>query len=208
MLTALTSGFILGGSLIIAIGAQNAFILRQGLLRQHVFILCLICAMSDALLIMLGVFGVGALIEQSKTLIFFITLAGVLFLLTYAAFAFQRAWQPNQMEAASEKVGSLKLAIATCLAFTFLNPHVYLDTVVLVGSFSLQYQGIARVGFAIGAALASFVWFYSLGYGARVLEPLFKNPKAWQVLDFIIGLIMLALGLSLAFHLKGLWAAL
>ena len=205
MFSAFLSGFMLGGGLIIAIGAQNAFILRQGILRQHVFTLCLICALSDAFLILLGVFGLGALIEQSTTLIILITLAGVLFLLSYSVLAFYRAMRPSQMDVSHQKAGGLKAAILTCLAFTFLNPHVYLDTVVLIGSISLQFQDVAKVAFAIGAVCASFIWFYALGYGARILEPLFKNPKAWQMLDALIGIVMALLGLSLARHLWGLW---
>ena len=125
------SGVLLGGSLIIAIGARNAFILRQGLLQQHVFILCLICAVSDALLIALGVAGLGALIAGSEFLLTAVTLGGAAFLAVYAAMAFRRAINPVAMRAANSGRGSLKAAISTCLAFTFLNPHVYLDTVLL-----------------------------------------------------------------------------
>ena len=190
-------GFLLGGSLIIAIGAQNAFILRQGLLRSHVFILCLICALSDALLIGVGVAGLGALIEQNDGLLKFVALAGSLFLFAYAFIAARRALHPHILEVGSQKAPKLKVAIATVLAFTFLNPHVYLDTVVLIGSLSAQFVGQERFAFGIGAAIASFVWFYMLGYGARWLTPVFASPLAWRVLDAIISLIMAALGLSL-----------
>jgi len=191
------AGFLLGGSLIIAIGAQNAFILRQGLLRQHVFILCLICALSDAVLIALGVAGLGAIISGSKLLIGAVTLGGAAFLAVYAVMALRRAISPSGMEAARTAPGSLKAAVLTCLAFTFLNPHVYLDTVLLVGGLSGRYQGAARVAFALGAMSASFVWFFGLGYGARVLQPLFAKPAAWRVLDGLIALVMAALSLSL-----------
>lgn len=191
------SGFFLGLSLIVAIGAQNAFILRQGLLRQHVFVLCLICAASDALLIAAGVAGLGTLVSSSPLLIQLVTLAGAAFLFAYAAIAFYRAWRPQALHATGSGRTSLKAAIAACLAFTFLNPHVYLDTVVLLGSLSGQYSGTARLHYAIGAVLASFVWFFALGYGARLLEPVFVRPGAWRVLDIIIGLIMAMLGISL-----------
>ncbi len=193
------TGFALGATLIIAIGAQNAFILRQGLLRQHVFILCLICALSDALLIVAGVAGLGALIGGSPSLIFWVTLGGAAFLFTYAAIAFHRAWRPAAMTPANapEKSGSLTAAIATCLAFTFLNPHVYLDTVLLLGSLSSRYEGAARIAYGAGAVIASFAWFFSLGYGARLLAPLFAKPNAWRVLDVLIGIIMAAIGAKL-----------
>jgi len=191
------SGFVLGLSLIIAIGAQNAFILRQGLLRQHVFVLSLICALSDALLIIAGVAGLGTLIAGSPTLIRVVTIGGALFLFAYAALAFRRAMNPQAMHAAKSGEGSLKGAVAACLAFTFLNPHVYLDTVVLLGSLSAQFEGEARVAYGAGATVASFVWFFGLGYGARLLQPVFARPAAWRVLDVLIGLVMAAIGIGL-----------
>ena len=197
MFATFLSGFLLGGSLIVAIGAQNAFILRQGLLRQHVFVLCLICALSDALLIAAGVAGMGTLIAQSPTLIVVVTVGGAAFLLAYAAMALRRAFHPAAMQAAAAGSGSLKAALATCLAFTFLNPHVYLDTVLLVGSLSARHEGSARVAFGIGAACASFVWFFALGYGARLLQPVFARPAAWRVLDLGIAAVMTAIAISL-----------
>ena len=191
------AGLLLGGSLIVAIGAQNAFILRQGLLRQHVFILCLICALSDAALIGLGVAGLGAIISGSALLIALVTLGGAAFLAVYAVMALRRAISPLALEAARTAPGSLKAAVLTCLAFTFLNPHVYLDTVLLVGGLSGRYEGTSRLAFALGAMSASFLWFFGLGYGARVLEPLFARPSAWRVLDGLIALVMAALSVSL-----------
>lgn len=190
-------GFVLGASLIIAIGAQNAFILRQGLLRDHVFILCLICALSDAALIAVGVAGMGAVIAASPVLLTAVTLGGAAFLAIYAVMALRRALSPSAMRAANSGGSSLKAAIATCLAFTFLNPHVYLDTVLLVGGLSARFEGDLRVAFALGAMTASFVWFFSLGYGARLLEPVFRRPRAWQVLDILIAIVMAALSASL-----------
>ena len=197
IVSAAISGFLLGASLIIAIGAQNAFILRQGLLRQHVFILSLICALSDALLIAAGVAGLGTLISQSPNLIMMVTVGGALFLFTYAAIAFRRALKPKVLQAAKSGETRLWPAVAACLAFTFLNPHVYLDTVVLLGGLSAAYEGQARLAYGLGAVTASFVWFFGLGYGARLLEPVFARPAAWRVLDLLIGVVMTAIGLSL-----------
>lgn len=197
MLSAALSGFLLGASLIIAIGAQNAFILRQGLLREHVFILSLICALSDALLITAGVAGLGALIAQSPTLISVVTLGGAAFLFWYASIAFRRAFHTEVLQAATAGNGNLKVAIGTVLALTFLNPHVYLDTVVLLGGLSARFEGFNRAAYGAGAALASFIWFFGLGYGARLLQPIFAKPAAWRVLDVLIGLVMAGIALSL-----------
>lgn len=194
---ALASGFLLGLSLIVAIGAQNAFVLRQGLLRRHVFIVCLICALSDAVLIAAGIAGLGTLVATSPRLITAVAAGGALFLFAYAALAFARAARPGTLRAASTGADGLKAAVAACLAFTFLNPHVYLDTVVLVGSLSAQFEGRSRLAFGIGACAASFVWFFGLGYGARLLQPVFARPAAWRVLDVLIGLVMAAIGIAL-----------
>ena len=195
------SGFFLGGSLIVAIGAQNALILRQGLLNSHVFVLCLICALSDALLIAAGVAGLGTLVAQSPGLVRVVTIGGAIFLFAYAALAFRRALRPDVLKAAKSGEANLGAAIAACLAFTFLNPHVYLDTVLLVGSVSAAYAGSERLAFGVGAVLASFVWFFGLGYGARLLQPVFARPSAWRALDAAIGLVMAAIAVSL---LRGL----
>ncbi|CCF18815.1 conserved membrane protein of unknown function [Pseudorhizobium banfieldiae] len=197
MLSAALSGFALGASLIIAIGAQNAFILRQGLIHSHVFILCLICALSDALLIAAGVAGVGTIVAQSPTLIRFVTVGGAVFLATYAFMAFRRVWRPTAMAAGTPEGLPLKTAVATCLAFTFLNPHVYLDTVVLLGSLSAAFEGSERAAYGAGAVVSSFVWFFALGYGARLLAPLFARPAAWRILDVLIGLVMSLLSIGL-----------
>lgn len=191
------AGFFLGATLIIAIGAQNAFILRQGLLRSHVFVLCLICALSDAVLIVAGVAGLGTLIARSQQLITVVTIGGAIFLLFYAFIAFRRALRPESLEAAPSSGGTLAAAISTCLALTFLNPHVYLDTVVLLGSLSAQYKGAGRIAYGVGAVIASFVWFFGLGYGARLLQPIFAKPSAWRILDVIIGVVMAAIAVSL-----------
>jgi len=182
-------GFLLGGGLIIAIGAQNAFVLRQGLKRQFVFIVCLICALSDALLITAGVAGLGTLVRQSQTALTLVTAGGAIFLFVYGIRAFMRALRPETLEAEG-RAGTLSAAVGASLAFTFLNPHVYLDTVLLLGSLSGRYAGGLRLAYGVGATLASFAWFFALGYGARLLAPLFAKPRAWQVLDVAIGVVM------------------
>lgn len=197
MITPFLNGFALGASLIIAIGAQNAFILKQGLLRQHVFVLCLICAASDALLITAGVGGLGTLVSAHPALVKAVTLFGALFLAAYSFIAFRRAFHDSSMGVNGEGT-SLKQAVAACLAFTFLNPHVYLDTVLLLGGLSSRYAGEARLAYGMGAAVASFVWFFGLGYGARLLLPLFQKPVAWRVLDIFIGIVMALIAISLA----------
>lgn len=184
------SGLFLGGSLIIAIGAQNAFILRQGLLRQHVFILCLICSLSDALLISAGVAGLGTLVSRSPALITAVTVGGAIFLFTYAFTAFRRATHPDALHAAKSGPAGFKASVGACLAFTFLNPHVYLDTMVLLGGLSTRYPGSGRWAFAAGASLASVGWFTALGYGSRLLAPVFRSPRAWRALDALVALVM------------------
>ena len=190
-------GFLIGGGLIIAIGAQNAFILRQGLLRQHVFTLCLIAALSDAFMIILGVAGMGALVSANPALLFYVTLAGAIFLAVYALFALRRALAPQGLKTSGSGTNSLGRAVSILLAFTFLNPHVYLDTFVLLGGVSGQYVGDMRVAFAVGAVTSSFLWFFSLGYGAQWLAPLFSRPTAWRVLDGLIALVMGGLSIIL-----------
>ena len=196
-MTAALDGFLLGGGLIVAIGAQNAYILRMGLLRAHVFVLCLLCATSDALLIAAGVAGIGTFVQANEALLVWVRYAGAAFLFAYAALALRRAFQADAMEVSQIAAPPLKTAVATVLAFTFLNPHVYLDTLVLVGGLSANYAGEAREAFGAGAIAASFVWFFSLGYGARWLVPLFTKPAAWQWLDIAIAAVMTWLGVSL-----------
>lgn len=194
---AFSSGLALGFGLIAAIGAQNAFVLRQGLQRNHVFAICMTCASSDAILVYAGTAGFGALVTSMPWLEALMTVGGAAFLLTYAIKSFRTAINTVQILAPSNSGStSLKSSIATCLAFTWLNPHVYLDTVVLLGSISANY-GAERFHFGAGAITASFVFFFALGYGARLLAPVFANPRAWRVLDFLIGLVMSALAVKL-----------
>ena len=189
------AGFVLGFSLILAIGAQNAFVIRQGLRREHVFAVCLTCALSDAILIAAGVAGFGALAEAVPGLEQAMRYGGAAFLIWYGARNLLAAWRGGEVMDDARGTGSLRTALITCLALTWLNPHVYLDTVVLLGSISAQYA--ERLNFAIGAMTASFVFFFGLGYGARVLDPLFKKPGSWRVLDLIVGLTMWAIAFKL-----------
>lgn len=197
MQQALIAGFLLSLGLITAIGAQNAFVLRQGLQRSHVFYVCLTCAMSDALLIIAGVVGFGALISAIPRLEMVMTIAGAVFLMAYALKSFWSAYADKSSLAPSgPATNSLLRTIAACLAFTWLNPHVYLDTVVLLGSVSVNY-GANYLSFASGAVTASFVFFFSLGYGARLLAPFFVKPGSWRVLELLIGITMTALSVKL-----------
>jgi L-lysine exporter family protein LysE/ArgO len=200
-LSAGLDGFLLGASLIVAIGAQNAFVLRQGLKGEFVLAIVLMCSLSDALLIAAGVAGLGTLVSRSPTALLVVTAGGAVFLFIYGARSFLRATRPGALEPERGSAGKLSAAIAACLAFTFLNPHVYLDTVLLLGSLSGRYSGVARAAYGVGATLGSFVWFFALGYGARLLQPLFADPRAWRVLDIAIGLVMwwLAARLALSF---------
>lgn len=197
MLAAAVSGFLLGAGLIIAIGAQNAFVLRQGLQRRHVLAVCLVCALSDALLIAMGVAGLGTLIARSPHVVEAVRLGGAAFLSAYAVGALRRAWRPAALTPSADGDAGLAGAVAAALAFTFLNPHVYLDTVLLIGGLSARHAGAARFAYGGGAALASFVWFFSLGYGARLLAPLFARPAAWRLLDLGIAAVMGSLAASL-----------
>ena len=193
-------GFLLGGSLILAIGAQNAFVLRQGLRGEHVLLVCSVCALSDAVLIAAGVAGFGIVVASAPWIGPAFRLAGAAFLLVYGLRALHSAWRPGgeALVAPARAAPSWRAALATCLAFTWLNPHVYLDTVVMLGSISSRHAG-QRVEFAAGAVAASFAFFYSLGYGARVLQPVFARPAAWRVLDAGIGVVMLGLAAGLVF---------
>ena len=198
------TGFVLGLSLIVAIGAQNAFVLRQGLRREHVGAIVAVCSLCDALLVVAGVAGLAQVLGTRPLLAQALTAAGMIFLGIYGFRALWRALRPVAMHTATDTAPlSLRNALLQALAFTLLNPHVYLDTVVLLGSLGAQQPGTAKWAFAAAASLASVLWFSALGYGARWLAPLFARPRAQQVLDAIIGLTMLALAASLAWRLIG-----
>ncbi len=192
------TGFATGFSLILAIGAQNAFVLRQGLARAHVFWLCLLCAVSDALLITAGVFGFGAIVTVYPMLPQIMAWSGAAFLIVYGALRLWAAWQGTYALQIAGKSAGLWATLGTAAAFTWLNPHVYLDTLGLVGAVSTQYIEIAaKTAFGIGAVSASFVFFFGLGYGARFLAPVMQSARAWRMLDLLIGLVMWALAAKL-----------
>ena len=198
--TAFLKGVGLGGSLIVAIGSQNAYLLRQALKQEFVFTCIAICVVCDVVLIAAGVAGMGQLIVGAPALLFWIKIAGAGFLFWYGARAARSALNPGAMTANENSTASdRRTVVAAMLAFSLLNPHVYLDTVVLLGSIGGQQAGNGRWYFALGAMLASLFWFGSLGLGARYLTPVFANPRAWQVLDGVIALVMWALAISLFF---------
>lgn len=198
LLPSAITGFITGAGLIIAIGAQNAFVLRQGLQRSHVRLVVAVCAISDMVLILCGVAGVGALVLKWPQLLQFLRFGGAAFLGWYGLLAAKRAWSGSC--ALAPELGNeqnWRRVLLACLAFTFLNPHVYLDTMVLVGSLSTRYPGSAQWAFGLGACAASITWFSALGFGARLLQPIFRNCQAWRVLDGCIAIFMLTLCLLL-----------
>ncbi|WP_369387061.1 LysE/ArgO family amino acid transporter [Streptomyces sp. CG1] len=197
-LTAAAAGFGTGLSLIVAIGAQNAFVLRQGVRRDAVLAVVGICALSDAVLIALGVGGVGAVVVAWPGAVRAVGLVGGAFLLCYGALAARRMLRPGAtgLSAEGEAAGSRRRAVLTCLAMTWLNPHVYLDTVFLLGSLAAD-RGALRWTFGLGAALASLCWFSALGFGARLLGRFLARPAAWRVLDGLVAVTMLALGATL-----------
>lgn len=198
MFAALIQGLLLGGGLIIAIGAQNAHVLRMGLRREHVLLTVVICALCDSLLIALGVAGVGTLVAAHPLLLEIVTYGGAAFLAWYGWRALHSAMAPGHMDvnAAGRKM-TVRQAVTTVLAFSLMNPHALLDTVVLVGSVGGQYMVAERFAFGAGAVLASWVWFFALGFGARLLVPVFEKPMAWRVLDSLIAVVMFALAAML-----------
>ncbi|MFM9608082.1 amino acid transporter [Streptomyces sp. V2] len=196
-LTAAAAGFGTGLSLIVAIGAQNAFVLRQGVRRDAVLPVVAICALSDAALIALGVGGVGALVVAWPGVVSAVGWIGGAFLLCYGALAARRVlWPQGVLVAEGDAAGSVKRAVLTCLALTWLNPHVYLDTVFLLGSVAAD-RGSLRWVFGLGAATASLCWFAGLGFGARLLGRFLTRPSAWRVLDGAVAVTMIALGVTL-----------
>ncbi len=191
-------GALISLSLIVAIGAQNAFVIRQGLSNRHVFLVCTICAFSDATLISLGVFGFGEFLSKSGNIAEIIEWMAISFLIIYSILRFRAAWKGNTLEIDdNDNAFSAKKTAMITMGFTWLNPHVYLDTTVLLGTASLQFQGDEKIAFAIGAMSSSFLFFYSLGFGARRLAPLLKTEKAWKFIDFSIGLVMIWIAIGI-----------
>lgn len=188
------TGFLTGAGLIMAIGTQNTFVLRQGLERSHVGLVVAICALADIVLILGGVAGIGTLVQEWPGLLQVLRFGGAAFLAWYGLLAAMRAWTgKGSLMAGQGSERNRRRILLTCLAFTFLNPHVYLDTMVLLGSLSTPYPGNLQWAFAVGACAASASWFLALGYGARLLQPVFRQPLAWRVLDASIAVFMLAL---------------
>ena len=198
MLGAALTGLVTGLSLIVAIGAQNAFVLRQGLARQHVGVVVAICAAADVALIVAGVAGIGRIVERAPAALDVVRWLGVAFLTWYGVSSLLRARHAEALEASQERALTRRGAAARATALTFLNPHVYLDTVLLLGSLAAHQGPTGRWWFALGACVASIAWFTGLGYAARLLNPLLRKRRAWQVLDVLIGLTMLAIAAGLA----------
>jgi L-lysine exporter family protein LysE/ArgO len=199
MSNAIIAGLTLGLSLIVAIGAQNAFVLKQGLKKSFVLEVCLICALSDTILISLGVFGFGKVLSEFTLLLNISKWLGFVFLFFYGGSHFYSAFKKNEtmQDSTIEKSTRIQVLLM-CLGFTWLNPHVYLDTVVLIGSISAQY-GSNAMYFGIGTIMASWIFFFALGYGARLLGPIFKKAIAWKILDVLIGILMWLIAYSLVF---------
>ena len=198
MIVPALTGFTSAFALILAIGAQNAFVLRQGLIRAHVFWLCLLCAVSDALLITAGVLGFGYIVTLYPLLPQFMAWGGAAFLFVYGALRLWAAWKGEYALQLSGQSACLWATLATGAAFTWLNPHVYLDTLALIGAISTQFvDPLEKTAFGIGAVLSSFTFFFGLGYGARFLAPVMQSARAWQVLDVLIGIVMWALAIKL-----------
>jgi L-lysine exporter family protein LysE/ArgO len=198
VLDALVAGLLTGLSLIVAIGAQNAFVLRQGLLRRHVGPVVAVCAVSDLVLITAGVAGIGAIVQHAPTALTIVRWLGVAFLTAYGLRSLWRARDAVGLTASSDVEPRLRGALVQAVALTWLNPHVYLDTVLLLGSIAAHHGPSGKWWFAVGASLGSIVWFTGLGYGARLAAPLLSRPRAWQVLDVLIGLTMLTIAYQLA----------
>jgi L-lysine exporter family protein LysE/ArgO len=197
VIDSLAAGLATGLTLIVAIGAQNAFVLRQGLARQHVATVVAICAVSDLVLIVGGVAGVGTVVEQAGWVVDVVRWFGVAFLTWYGVRSLRKARRGGSLETDGPEQLSLRTAVLTATALTWLNPHVYLDTVLLLGSIA-NTHGQDRWWFALGASTASLAWFTGLGFGARLLSPVLARPRAWQVLDVLIGLTMLGIAVMLA----------
>jgi L-lysine exporter family protein LysE/ArgO len=196
---ALIPGFLTGLSLIVAIGAQNAFVIRQGLLRSHVLLVVIVCSVSDALLIALGTGGLGKVVQSNPDLLTFIRWFGVVYLTWFGIKSLRSAFKENQLLATGQAEISWKRILTTVLALTYLNPHVYLDTVIFVGSIANQFEG-DKWFFALGASLASVVWFSTIGFGARAASHLMSKPIFWRILDISIALIMFSIALTLAIY--------
>ncbi len=197
MLLAYAKGIGTGGGLIIAIGAQNAFVLSQGVRKNHYLLIALICAICDAILVAIGVTGVGSLITANPMISRIAGIGGAIFLFVYGARAFQSAVKGNQLDIDQTAATSVKAVVLATLAVTLLNPHVYIDTVLLLGSIAGQFQSPDHLAFGAGAVTASFAWFFSLSIGATFLAPLFRQKISWRILDTFVGVVMWTIGFSI-----------
>ena len=200
MQTSVAAGLVTGLSLIVAIGAQNAYVLRQGLRREYVGVVVAVCAFSDLVLIVAGVAGIGTLVERAPSVLHAVRWFGVAFLTFYGLTSLWRASRADALHARAGRTTSRRGVVARAMALTWLNPHVYLDTVLLLGTIASTHGSTGRWWFGAGACLASFGWFAGLGYGARRAHRLLSSPRAWQVLEVLIGLTMLAIAVMLALH--------
>ena len=198
---AIVQGIILGLGMIIPIGAQNAYILARGINQNHHLLAATLCIICDVSLISLGIFGAGALINSNEWLMLIITWGGILFLFSYGVLSFKTVWLNNYHQIKTEHLlKSKKVIIGTTLAVTLLNPHVYIDTVMVLGSVGGQFQGQEKIAFAVGTILASIIWFYSLAIGAAKLGPLLSQPIVSRSIDLVVGFIMWAIAFSLYQH--------
>lgn len=198
MLDIYLKGFVVTISLIVAIGAQNAYVLKLGLLKQYVLLAVSLCVFFDFLLISAGVFGLGYFIQGNQLLVNIIAIIGIVFLCVYSILSFKSAFKNESLQIdGAVKTNPLKQVVSLILVFTFLNPHTYLDTILLIGGIGANIENSNKIYFLLGAVSASAVWFFSLGFGARFLIPLFKKPITWKLLDISIGILMLIIAYSL-----------
>jgi len=197
MFSAAATGFLTSISLLMAVGAQSSFVLRQGLRRRHVLPLALLCAGSDSALILLGVLSAGWLVTLNPLLPALLSLAGAAFLLVYGGLRFRAAWRGVSHPDAQPGAEGLAAVLLTGLALTWLSPHVFLDTVGVIGPLSVRFQGLDRLAFALGSIAAAFLFYFALGFGARQLAPALQSPSLWRLFDSLIGLVMWAIALSL-----------
>lgn len=195
----LFNGLGIGLGLIIAIGMQNAFVLKQGLLKNHTFFIASLCSLIDAIIITAGINGLGSILSKNELLLKFFNWTGICFLFIYGTTAFIRCYQNLNLHVNNPELYSFKKTLLTLMSVTFLNPHTYLDSCILMGSIASNFNGQDRISFNIGAVLASFIWFFSLSFGARLLRKFFENPLSWKILDFMIGSTMYIIAISLIY---------
>lgn len=203
----LLQGFGLGATMIIPIGAQNAYVLNQGIKRHHHLTTAIICSVLDVIFISLGIFGGGALLSQNESLLIAVTLGGIAFLTSYGLLALKSAFKPSRQQESSSEITARgkRTVILGALAVTVLNPHLYLDTVVILGSIGGQFEGHDRLSFALGTMIASFVWFYSLSIGAAKLGPTLSKPAVKKGIDLVIAAMMFTIAFLLANNLQQYW---